>query len=158
MSRITLEAAIEPGALIVVDTSAVLSYLDGSEAASPAAAHVFDELVRSGRNRCRVSAVTVTETLVRPFRSGSAAAVRTVEIFLGSFPNLAVVPFDYPVAREAARIRASTGLPTADAIVIATAVSVGARVIVGNDDRWEAALARLEPPIPFCRLGSHVPL
>lgn len=158
MSRVTLEAAIEPGALIVVDTSAVLSYLDGTEAASPVAAHVFDELVRSGRNRCLISAVTVTETLVRPFRSGSAAAVGTAETFLGSFPNLTVAPFDYRAAGEAARIRASTGLPTADAIVIGTAVTLGAGVIVGNDDRWEAALARLEPRVPFCRLASHIPL
>lgn len=159
MSRATLESAIEPDALIVLDTSAVLGYLDGSAAASPAAAHVFDELIRSGRDRGLISAITVTETLVRPFRSGSTVAIGTAETFLGSFPNLSIAPIDYAVGREAARVRALCGLPTADAIIIATAVVREASVIIGNDERWKAALARLDMPVAFfCHLGSHVPL
>lgn len=158
MSRATLEAAVEAGVLIVLDTSAVLAYLDGSEVASPAAAYVFDELIWSGRDRGLVSPITVTETLVRPFRSGSSVAIGTADTFLGSFPNLSIAPVDYAVGREAARVRALSGLPTADAIIIATAVVHEAALIVGNDERWKAALARLDTMVTFCHLGSHVPL
>lgn len=158
MSRATLEAAIQPGILIVLDTSAVLAYLDGSEPASPAAAHVFDEIVRSGRDQGLISAITVTEMLVRPFQFGSSVAIATAETFLGSFPNLSISTVDYAVGREAARVRALSGLPTADAVIIATAVVREAALIVGNDDRWKAGLARLDATLAFCHLGSHVPL
>lgn len=158
MTQATLEGAISEGASLVVDTSVVLAYLDGAETASPAATYVFDELIRSGRNPASLSAVTVTETLVRPFGAGSETVIGAIETFLQRFPNLLVTPIHYAIAREAARIRAATGLPTADAMVIATAVVGGADTIVANDARWIQALATLGASVGLCHLGSHVPL
>lgn len=111
MSRSSLESAIPKGAQILLDTSVVLAYLNGRETISPAATLVIDEFVSSGRNRAILSAVTAGETLVRPMNAGQAA-VNLVESFLLHFPNLAVTAVDYSVAREAARLRASTGLKT----------------------------------------------
>ena len=158
MTRASLEAAIAEGASLVIDTSVVLAYLDGTEAVSPAATYVFDELVRPGRNPASLSGVTVTETLVRPFGAGSAALIGAIETFLRRFPNLLVIPIDYAIAREAARIRAATGLPTADAMVIATGVVGGADTIVANDARWIQAVTALGTPVGLCHLGSHIPL
>ena len=151
------------GSVIVLDSSAVLAYLDGGEQISGAATHVIDGLVRSGRNPGLISAVTVTEALVRPFRLAEPAqaneagigghdAIATVEDFLRNFPNITIVPVDYAVSREAARIRALTGVRTADALVMATAGVSGAGVLVGNDERWKSAVDKLGTPFALCLL------
>lgn len=154
-----LEQQIAADSVITLDSSAVLAYLDGEERISGAATHVIDVLVRSGRNQGLISAVTVTEALVRPFRlaeSAHAGAIATIEDFLRNFPNLTVVPVDYPVAREAAAIRALTGLRTADALVMATAGVSGASVLVGNDERWKSAVDKLGNGIALCLLSDFV--
>ena len=162
-----LERQIPAGSVVVLDSSAVFAYLDGGEQTSGAATHVVDGLVRSGRNSGLISAVTVTEALVRPFRlaeasraaeagTGLAEPIATVEDFLRNFSNLTIVPVDYPVAREAARIRALTGLRTADALVMATAGVSGAGVLVGNDERWKSAVDKLGRPFALCLLSDLV--
>ena len=151
-----LERQIAAGSVIVLDSSALLAYLDGGERISGAATHVMDGLVRTGRNPGLISTVTVTEALVRPFRLSDPVQASTVEDFLRNFPNLTIVPIDYAVSREAARIRAVTGLRTADALVMATAVVSSALVVVGNDDRWKSAVDRLGTPFALCLLSDYV--
>jgi predicted nucleic acid-binding protein len=155
MSKASLKRAVAAGSVLVLDTSAVLAYLDGGEAASSAATDVLDELVQTGRNRALISTVTVTEAMVRPFRLASAPAIATVETFLGMFPNLGVVAIDFAIAREAARVRALTGLATPDCLVISTAIVMGADVIVANDEHWKAALVKLDSPAHLCLLADH---
>ena len=159
-----LEQRIPAGAAIVLDSSAVLAYLDGGEQISGAAAFVIDGLVGSGRNPALISAVTITEALVRPFRQvqqtpeherGASETVATVDDFLRNFQNLTVVAIDYAVAREGARIRARTGLRTADALVMATAGVTGAGVVVGNDERWRSAVEELGTPFALCLLSDY---
>ncbi|OGN87600.1 MAG: hypothetical protein A2X23_02440 [Chloroflexi bacterium GWC2_73_18] len=157
MSRHSLEAALVPGRTIVLDTSAVLAYLNGNERASPAAALVIDGHVRGGRNPATISSITVTEALVRPFRSGSPQ-VSLAESFLGHFPNLAIAVVTYEVAREAARIRAATGLRTPDALILATAVVSGIELVVANDDRWRVAIEAAAPSLTLVHLEAHVPI
>ena len=92
MSRAVLEAAIPAGETVLLDTSAILAYLSGSERVSAIAAVLIDQLVASGRNPAVVSAITVCEALVRPNRADSPGAIRIVEDFLTHFPNLRVEP------------------------------------------------------------------
>ena len=155
MSRATLEAAIPAGRILLLDSSAVLAYLDGGEAVSPMAATVIDEFVASGRNEAVVSAVTVTDALVRPMRAGSASAIDLVEAFLRHFRNLRVEPVSFEVAREAARIRGATSLRTPDAMILATAVAAGAGSVVTNDGRWAAAIEGAGLGIALCRLDEQ---
>jgi len=56
--------------------------------------------------------------------------------FLTCFPNLRILPLDIALAREAARVRASTRLRMPDAIQVAAAYLCGADAIVTNDHRW----------------------
>ena len=63
-----LETAIAPAASLVVDSSAILASLDGTERVSKAAAVIFDSFIATGRNLAVISAVSVTEALVRPIR------------------------------------------------------------------------------------------
>src|SRR5258708_5039691 len=149
-------AGLEEGATFVVELdeadpdvvrlrrgpSAVLAYLSGAEPASKAAASIIDGFVASGRNPAVVSAITVTEALVRPMRASSSTAIRLVDDFLLHFPNLRVEPVTVAVAREAARIRAATTAPVPDALILATAVVASAAVVFGNDRSWPGVAKR----------------
>ena len=156
MSRASLEAAIPAGATIVLDSSAILAYLDGNETVSSAAALVIDGFVATGRNAALVSAVTVTEALVRPMRANSTSAIALIEAFLGHFANLRLEPVSFGVAREAARIRAATALRTPDALILGTAVVAGAGSVVTNDDRWQTAIETAGLRLTLCQLDDHV--
>jgi len=151
----SLEAAIPAGAAILLDTSAVLAYLSGAERASRAAAIILDSFVAPGRNRAVISATTVTEVLVRPFRAASPSAMRTVEAFLAHFPNLGVEPVTFDTAREAARIRAATAVPTPDALILGTGQLTASAIVVSNDGRWSATIAKAGLSLALCRLDGH---
>jgi predicted nucleic acid-binding protein len=142
VSRAALEAAIPPGETILLDTSAILAYLSGSERVSAIAAVLIDELVGTGRNPAVVSVMSVCEVLVRPYRAGSPVASRLVEDFLAHFPNLRVEPITVEIARLGARIRAATAAPTPDALILATAVAGSAGIAVGNDAGWPGIAER----------------
>jgi predicted nucleic acid-binding protein len=88
--------------------------------------------------------------------TGVPEAISTVEDFLRNFSNLTIAPVDYAVAREASRIRALTGLRTADALVMATASVSGAGALVGNDERWKSAVDKLGNPFALCLLSDFV--
>lgn len=156
MSVASLRAACGSTGTLVIDTSVVLSYLDGTDRFSAAAAVVLDELVANGTHRAILSAVTVTETLVRPFAAGAHAVV-VAETFLQHFANVAVAAIDYRVAREAAEIRARTGLKTPDALIVATARVTATARVVSTDDRWATAISTV-PGLVLVHLGAHLPL
>jgi predicted nucleic acid-binding protein len=153
MRPAALGAAIPVGVTILLDTSAVLAYLSGAESASAAAASVIDGFVASGRNLAVVSAITVTEALVRPMRAASSTAIRAVDDFLLQFPNFRVDPVTVAVAREAARIRAATAAPTPDSLILATAVVAPASIVVGNDASWPGLAKRAGLEIRMLVLG-----
>jgi predicted nucleic acid-binding protein len=157
VSRSSIEQAVPPDTQILLDTSVILAYLNACETVSPVATVVIDEFVRTGRNRATISAVSVAETLVRPFASG-VATVALVEGFLLHFPNLTIVGVDYEVARQAGRLRAMSSLKTPDGLVVATALSAGIPVVVANDARWASAIAAAAPTVTLCHLDAHVPL
>jgi predicted nucleic acid-binding protein len=142
VTRAVLEAAIPPGEAVLLDTSAILAYLSGSERASAIAAVLIDDLVRSGRNPAVVSAITVCEVLVRLHRADSPSAIRPVEDFLAYFPNMRVEPITIDIARLGAQIRAASASPTPDALILATGVASSARFAVGNDAGWPTLVER----------------
>lgn len=156
MARVELEAAIGPGESLLVDSSAILAYLDGTERISGVAAAVFDAFIATGRNPAVMSAVSATEALVRPLRARSTSAASTVEAFLRSFSNLSIEPVTFEIAREAARIRAATAIRTPDALILATATVVGRQVVVTNDDRWLGAIERAGLAVRLCHLEAFV--
>lgn len=135
-----LADAVTPGASLLIDSSVVLAYLAGAEAGSARAEELFDAFVATGRNPASLSMVTVGEILVRPFRRGPTA-VATAEAFLQHFADIRLVPVTYDVAREGARLRASTDLPMPDALIIASALIVGADALVTNDRSWRPRLS-----------------
>ena len=138
--------AIPPGASLLIDSSVVLAYLAGGETGSPRAVELFDGFVATGRNPASLSMVTVAEILVRPFRRGPTA-VATAEAFLRHFAGMRLVPVTYDVAREGARLRASTDLPMPDALIVASALVAGVDAIVTADRTWRQRLREVVPEI-----------
>lgn len=135
---------IPAGSSVLADTSVVLAYLTGTEPVSPLATELFDAFVASGRNPASLSMVTVEEILVRPFRRGPAA-VATAEGFLRHFAEIRLIDVRYEIAREAARIRAATGLRTPDALIVASALVAEVDIVVTNDQSWPALTKAFAP-------------
>jgi predicted nucleic acid-binding protein len=151
--RDSLADAIGPGRSILADTSVVLAYLAGGEKATDHAVQLFDALVATGRNPAALSAITVAEILVRPFRRGRGA-VATAEGFLRHFGDLRLIDVTYDVARQGARIRAETDLPMPDALIVASASVAEIEVLVTNDHDWSSRLAQVLPDLDVVVLDA----
>jgi len=151
--RDPLADAIAPGRSILVDTSVVLAYLAGGEKATDLAVQLFDAFVAPARNPAALSAITVAEILVRPFRRGPSA-VATAEGFLRHFGDLRLIDVTYDIAREAARIRAETDLPMPDALIIASASLAEVDALVTNDHEWRGRLAAALPGLDVVVLDA----
>jgi len=81
------------------------------------------------------SELTLLETLVKPLRDGNQSLVADYEKLLTA-TVIRLEPVTANVLREAARIRAATGLKTPDAIHTATAMSVGCVQFITNDAEY----------------------
>ncbi len=158
MTRASLERAVPADDRLLLDSSCLICHLDGSEAASPLAAHVIDTLVRSGRNRATVAMVSVMEILVRP-RRRTLEEYEHVLDFLKHHLDLKPQPIALPVAQEAATMRAAFGFATPDALVIATGVVSQVTHLVTCDATWKTKLAghRMSRRIRVVHLPDHLP-
>lgn len=137
---------IADGERLALDTSSLICYLNDWEEASPAAHAIIDGLVATGRCDAVVATATVAELLVQPIRLGRQV-VDGVIGFLDSIEDLQIRNADFLVAAEAARIRAETGIPLPDALVIATAVLTSSQVLVTDDRRMAAASRKAVPEL-----------
>lgn len=93
-------------------------------------------LIESGQISAWTTTLTLAELLVVPMRADDRQAMRDYELYLTNFPHLTLVQLDISLARQAARVRATTGLRMPDAIQIAAASLYNVDAIVTNDLRW----------------------
>jgi predicted nucleic acid-binding protein len=85
-----------------------------------------DEVVGIG------SVLLLPEVLAKPLRDGNMEMLELLEELLG---RLELRPTTMETARLAARLRATYGMPAADAIHLATAVETGADRFITNNSR-----------------------
>lgn len=78
------------------------------------------------------SELTLLESLVKPLKDGDSILARDYEKFLTS-TRLQLHPITARILKEAARVRATTGLKTPDAIHAATALAAGCSQLITND-------------------------
>ena len=109
----------------------------------------------NGRLTLLTSMITLIEVLSHPMRHGHDALADQYRDILLASPGLRVEPVSAAVAEQAARLRATHGLRTPDAVQAATALCAGARVFVTNDARLSVlselqviVLDRLRSPQP----------
>jgi predicted nucleic acid-binding protein len=126
-------------ALTILDAGVVIAVLDSNDAHHVAARRALTD-ARSRGEELAVPASAYAELLVGPFRQGAEAAAK-VDEFLAALPAR-VEPATREIAATAARLRAQHGtkLRLPDALVVATAVELGATLLLTTDAAW--------PPLP----------
>lgn len=124
-------------ALTVLDAGVVIAVVEQSDLHHDAAHRAVGAALDAGQ-RLVLPAAAYAEVLVKPSRAGGDA-VSIIDEFIDALPA-AVEPITRPIAAEAARLRAMHGraLRLPDALVIATARSIGASQILTTDAGWPA--------------------
>lgn len=126
-------------ALVVLDASVVIAFLDPYDALHDAAVealteHQHDELL--------MPTSAYAEILVAPHRRG-AEAVTEVEAFISDF-TIRLEELTPAIARAAAKLRSeSRGLRLPDALALATADELGADAVLTGDESWARISGRV---------------
>ncbi len=123
---------IESGARILFDTVGLIYYFEEHHKYGKQAEELV-RLVEKGKVSALASTLLFTELLVMPYRQGRAEMARQLIAELEAFPNLEILPVDVLVASEAARLRATYGLKTPDALHAATALTAQVDLFITND-------------------------
>lgn len=126
-------------ALTMLDAGVLIGYLDAADAHHGTATNALRESIDRG-DRVGMPASALAEALVAPARIGATAVDRVREL-VARLP-IEIVALDADTAARAAALRArhrSLRLP--DALVIATAVTSAADVLVTTDAGWPAGVA-----------------
>jgi predicted nucleic acid-binding protein len=126
--------------LIVLDAGVLIGVLDRSDVHHAAATEAL-RLAEENLDRLVLPASALAEILVGPSRRGPEA----VAIVDGLLVTLAIdlMAIDQAIARQAAVLRAKTGLRLPDALVVASAVVLRADRLLSTDGRWPMAVADL---------------
>jgi predicted nucleic acid-binding protein len=127
-------------ALIVLDASVVIAFLDPADAHHAAAVAAFRAFVN---DQLVLPTSAYAEILVRPYRHG-AASVATVEQFIATV-GIQVEPISRDIARRAAQLRGQhAALRLPDALVLATADTLNASTVLTADASWAKLSARVQ--------------
>jgi predicted nucleic acid-binding protein len=133
-------------ALTVLDSGVVIAILDASDVHHEAAVIAVAAAMDRGEGFA-LPASAYAEVLVAPHRRG-AEAVDTADAFLDALPAT-VEPATRAIAAQAAGLRArhGTAVRLPDALVIATAMVLGAELVITTDGRWPSV------PVPVEVIG-----
>jgi len=124
-------------ALVVLDASALIALLDPADALHGAARLEFNQL--AGEDLA-VPASALAETLVAPARAGKLEEARRHIQAL----DLRITDLGEAMAVEAARLRSRHGrLRLPDALVLATAEVLHAKVLLTGDANWKPLAKRV---------------
>lgn len=124
-------------ALIVIDASVVIALLDPADTLHAAARREFDQ---AAGDELALPASALAETLVAPARAGKLEQARRRIQAL----ELRIADIDEDVALEAARWRGlHDRLRIPDALVLATAEVLDAKVLLTGDAKWKALSTRV---------------
>lgn len=126
-------------ALIVLDASVLIGYLDAEDAHHSAAVAL---LKAHARDQLTIPASVYAEILVGPYRRGEGAVAK-IERALADIP-IRVEPIGAEIGRRAAELRARhAALRLPDALVIATGEVLDADDVLTFDERWRRASKRV---------------
>jgi predicted nucleic acid-binding protein len=132
------------------DTSIFIYFIEENPGFLPVLHALFRE-VDEGRKVLVTSALTLLEVLVVPYRSGDYLLANRYETLLTQSRGVRVAEISRDHLHAAAQLRAATGVKTADAIQLVTALAAGCAAFLTND--------RHLPKIPGLRilqLASYV--
>jgi predicted nucleic acid-binding protein len=101
--------------------------------------------IENGSLLAVTSILTMTEILVKPYKSKDYKLVEEYRTTLLNFPNLTFRDIDFSIANKAAACKAEYGLRTPDAIQLATAICEEADVFITNDQDFR----KVDFPVVF---------
>jgi predicted nucleic acid-binding protein len=123
-----------------LDSSILIYHLEDMEPYANLTENIFAR-VAEGSLSAVLSTVSVTELLVQPFTASQQDRIAAFERFLFSLPNTELKSPDYPIAKEAARLRSKYRIRTPDALLIATSMNEKADAFITNDASLRALRA-----------------
>jgi predicted nucleic acid-binding protein len=122
---------LSPGP-VALDTQVFIYFIEEDDRFLPLVKPLF-EAIDHGALPAAVSALTLMEVLVVPYRNGNAALADRYEAFLTNSRGLRFVDIDSSLLKTAAQLRATTRLKPPDAIQVAAAIAGGCRAFLTND-------------------------
>jgi predicted nucleic acid-binding protein len=128
-----LTADLGPGR-IGVDTCVFIYYIEEDPRFLPLIEPLFQN-ADAGTRELVTSALTLLEVLVVPYRAGDAPLAARCEQLLTRSRGIRVVDLSRDQLRDAAQLRAATGIKTPDALQLAAAIACGCTAFVTNDRR-----------------------
>ena len=128
-----IRAVLRGQGKIALDTCVFIYLVEKNPRSWPLAREIFAWLERSPDHAAVTSTITLTEVLVRPYRTPDERLVNRYFALFSLYPNLEWVAPDLAIADTAARLRVEHRLRTPDALQVATAIKRDASVFVTND-------------------------
>jgi predicted nucleic acid-binding protein len=119
---------------IGVDTAILIYFIEENSRFLPSIVPVFSA-ADSGKIELVVSALTLLEVLVVPYRAGNVALAQRYEALLTRGRGIRMVDLNRNHMRLAAQLRAVTGAATPDALQLATSLATGCSSFLTNDRR-----------------------
>jgi predicted nucleic acid-binding protein len=132
-----------------VDTAVFIYFIEENERFLPAIAPLFGA-ADSGKLQLVVSALTLLEVLVVPYRAGDAALAQRYEAVLTRSRGVRMIDLTRDHLRLAAQLRAATGVATPDALQLAALLAAGCSAFLTNDRRLPTV-----PGLRIVQLGTY---
>ena len=134
---------------IGVDTAIFIYFIEGAPAWLPLITPLF-RAADNGQFELVTSSITLLEVLVVPFRANNEALAARYEALLTSSNGVRLIDVTRDQLRRASRLRASTGMPTPDALQLSAAQEAGCSGFLTNDRRLRAV-----PGLRILQLASY---
>jgi predicted nucleic acid-binding protein len=122
-----------------VDTAIFIYFIEENSRFLPLIVPVFSA-ADSGKIELVVSALTLLEVLVVPYRAGNVGLAQRYESLLTRGRGIRMVDLNRNHMRLAAQLRAVTGTATPDALQLATSLATGCSSFLTNDRRLPSVL------------------
>ena len=112
------------GQQVLLDSTVVISALSKSDSLHTSALDLFGKITKS---QSAISTISVSEILIRP----SSVGQESINLFLSGLNQLVsqIIPFQLDHALLAAELRAKNKIALADAMIVATALISGRKLI-----------------------------
>ena len=132
-----------------VDTAIFIYLIEENARFLPVIAPLF-EAADSGQLQLVVSALTLLEVLVVPYRAGDLTLAKRYEAVLTRSRGVRIMDLTRDHLRLAAQLRAATGVASPDALQLAASLAAGCSAFLTNDRRLPAV-----PGLRIVQLGSY---
>jgi len=122
------------GGRTAIDTAIFIYFMEEHPRFLPVVEPLFGD-ADAGARELVTSALTLLEVLVIPYRAGDRLLADRYEQLLTRSRGIRVIDLSRDQLRDAAQLRAATGVKTPDALQLVAAISSGCSTFVTNDRR-----------------------